>query len=41
MLPGELVTHLFSFEGNQLELNLKAAWNHAGAGQPEVKVGIL
>ena len=41
LLPGELVTHLFSFEGNELTLNMKAAWNNAGAGQPEVKVEIL
>ncbi len=41
LLPGELVTHFFSFEGNELSLNMKAAWNNAGAGQPELKVGIL
>ncbi len=41
LLPGELMTHLFSFEGSELALNVKTAWNNAGAGQPEVKVGVL
>ena len=39
LLPGELVTHFFSFEGNELSLHMKAAWNNAGAGQPEPEGG--
>ena len=39
--PGVLVTRLFSFEGDELYLNMEAAKRNAGAGAPEVKVEVV
>ena len=39
--PGELVTRLFSFEGDALYVNMEAAKYNHGSGQPEIKVEIL
>ena len=39
--PGELVTRLFSFEGDTLFVNMGAAKYNHGAGQPEIRVEIL
>ncbi len=39
--PGELVTRLFSFEGDALCVNMEAAKYNHGSGQPEIKVEIL
>ena len=39
--PGELVTRLFTFEGDELYVNMEAAKHNHGSGQPEIKVAIL
>jgi hypothetical protein len=39
--PGELVTRLFTFEGEGLYVNMEAAKYNHGSGQPEIKVEIL
>ena len=39
--PGELVTRLFTFEGDELYVNMEAAKYNHGSGQPEIKVAIL